>query len=47
MFGLPWHAWERFAIWLVVGLVIYFAFGYWNSTLRNRPGTGEPGAPSS
>ena len=24
MFGLPTHAWERFGIWLVIGLVIYF-----------------------
>src|SRR5215207_7017448 len=24
MLGLPYHAWERFAIWLVVGLLLYF-----------------------
>ncbi|HEU4881781.1 MAG TPA: amino acid permease, partial [Longimicrobium sp.] len=47
MAGLPKHAWERFGIWMAVGLVLYFAFGYWNSTLRNRPGVGEPGAPNS
>jgi len=34
MFGLPTHAWERFAIWLVVGLAIYAGFGYRNSRLR-------------
>src|SRR5215207_797103 len=34
MFGLPRHAWERFAIWLVIGLVLYFSYGYRHSTLR-------------
>jgi basic amino acid/polyamine antiporter, APA family len=43
MAGLPRHAWERFGIWMAVGLILYFVFGYWNSTLRNRPGAGEPG----
>jgi basic amino acid/polyamine antiporter, APA family len=28
--------WLRFAIWLVVGLMIYFSFGFKNSRLRNR-----------
>jgi hypothetical protein len=32
--------WMRFGIWLVVGLVIYFAYGYRNSKLR----TGEVGS---
>jgi APA family basic amino acid/polyamine antiporter len=43
MFGLPRHAWERFAIWLAVGLAIYFLYGYRNSTLRNHPGAGQVG----
>jgi basic amino acid/polyamine antiporter, APA family len=34
MGGLPVHAWERFGIWLVIGLALYFAYGYKNSTLR-------------
>jgi APA family basic amino acid/polyamine antiporter len=34
MFGLPAHAWERFGIWLVVGLILYGAYGYRNSRLR-------------
>ena len=35
MAGLPWHAWERFGIWLVIGIVLYFAYGYGHSSVRN------------
>jgi APA family basic amino acid/polyamine antiporter len=41
MKGLPAHAWERFGIWLVIGIVLYFAYGYRNSTLR-RAANGLP-----
>jgi APA family basic amino acid/polyamine antiporter len=34
MFGLPRTAWERFGIWLVIGLALYFTYGFRNSTLR-------------
>ena len=34
MAGLPVRAWERFGIWLAIGLLLYFAYGYRNSTLR-------------
>src|SRR5215204_1847182 len=34
MKGLPVHAWERFGIWLAVGLLLYFFYGYRNSRLR-------------
>lgn len=34
MLGLPRHAWERFGIWLVVGLLIYFLYGHKHSRLR-------------
>ncbi len=34
MAGLPVRAWERFGIWMVVGLALYFVYGYKNSTLR-------------
>ena len=34
MLGLPRHAWERFGIWLVLGLAIYFAYGFSHSRLR-------------
>jgi APA family basic amino acid/polyamine antiporter len=38
MYGLPKHAWERFGWWLVIGLVLYFAYGFRNSTLRRAAG---------
>ena len=34
MKGLPTHAWERFGIWLAVGLLLYFVYGFKNSKLR-------------
>ncbi len=34
MFGLPGKAWERFGIWLLIGLALYFTYGFKNSTLR-------------
>jgi APA family basic amino acid/polyamine antiporter len=42
MAGLPVHAWERFGIWLLIGLVIYFLYGYRHSVLRR--GGGPPTA---
>jgi basic amino acid/polyamine antiporter, APA family len=33
---LPATTWITFVIWLVVGLIIYFVYGYWNSGLRNQ-----------
>ena len=36
MIGLPRQAWERFAIWLIIGLVFYFAYGYRKSPLRTH-----------
>jgi len=41
MIQLPGVTWIRFGIWLVVGLVIYFTYGYTHSTLRRR--TAEEG----
>jgi basic amino acid/polyamine antiporter, APA family len=38
MSGLPTHAWERFGIWLAVGLILYFAYGYRNSRLQRSVG---------
>jgi APA family basic amino acid/polyamine antiporter len=34
MYGLPRSAWERFGAWLVIGLVLYFVYGYSHSKLR-------------
>jgi APA family basic amino acid/polyamine antiporter len=34
MTGLPRHAWERFGIWLAIGLALYFAYGYRRSQLH-------------
>jgi basic amino acid/polyamine antiporter, APA family len=34
MIGLPKQAWERFGIWLVIGIVLYFAYGFSNSRLK-------------
>jgi APA family basic amino acid/polyamine antiporter len=34
MLGLPETAWMRFAIWLVIGLVLYFTYGFSHSRLR-------------
>ena len=36
MYGLPGSAWERFGIWLVIGLVLYFTYGFTHSKLRTR-----------
>jgi APA family basic amino acid/polyamine antiporter len=40
MMGLPRTAWERFGIWLAIGAVIYFAYGYRHSRLRAHPTRG-------
>ena len=44
MIQLPVVTWIRFAVWLVIGLVLYFAYGYRHSTLRRGTGpvTAEP-----
>jgi APA family basic amino acid/polyamine antiporter len=34
MAGLPRQAWERFGIWLVMGIVFYALYGYRHSRLR-------------
>jgi len=34
MISLPWFTWERLLIWLGIGLVIYFSYGYRKSHLN-------------
>jgi APA family basic amino acid/polyamine antiporter len=34
MAGLPRQAWERFGIWLAIGLLLYFFYGFRRSRLR-------------
>ena len=36
MLSLPSENWMRLVIWLAVGLVIYFCYGYWHSKLRGQ-----------
>jgi APA family basic amino acid/polyamine antiporter len=35
--GLPIETWIRFVVWLVLGLVIYFSYGFRKSRLAQRP----------
>jgi APA family basic amino acid/polyamine antiporter len=34
MLGLPRATWERLIVWMVIGVVFYFVYGYRNSRLR-------------
>jgi len=46
MLGLGFMTWMRFLIWLAVGLVIYFFYGYENSRLRTGDLALKPGGPA-
>jgi APA family basic amino acid/polyamine antiporter len=39
MWGLPRQAWERFTIWLAIGLAMYFLYGFRHSALRRTART--------
>ena len=45
MLQLPVVTWIRFGIWLVVGLVLYFAYGYGHSALRQKAGSATASLP--
>ncbi|MGZ8379702.1 MAG: amino acid permease [Gemmatirosa sp.] len=49
MRGLPTSAWVAFGVWMVIGLVIYFLYGYRHSTLRRGgpPSTGPVPVPQA
>ncbi|HEV8345019.1 MAG TPA: amino acid permease [Vicinamibacterales bacterium] len=36
MAGLPWPTWERLIIWMAIGIVLYFSYGYSHSEVRKR-----------
>ena len=38
---LAWHTWVRFAVWLLIGLVIYFAYSYRKSDLATSQNAGK------
>jgi len=42
MLFLPIETWGRLVIWLAIGLVIYFTYGYWRSSLGRRLAGQEP-----
>ncbi|MEU9136866.1 amino acid permease [Streptomyces sp. NPDC048404] len=43
MLNLPAETWLRFAIWMVVGIVVYFLYGRRHSLLELRPDKGSDG----
>ena len=44
MIGLPFDTWLRLIIWLVIGMVIYFTYGRYNSRVQaaGTPKSPEP-----
>jgi len=41
MASLPWPTWERLIIWMAIGIVIYFSYGYRKSKLRMAKASGD------
>ncbi|MGW0806360.1 amino acid permease [Nonomuraea sp. NPDC002799] len=35
MLNLPTLTWVRFVVWMVIGVLLYFGFGYWHSRVRS------------
>jgi APA family basic amino acid/polyamine antiporter len=40
MFGLPRATWERLIIWMAIGVLVYFLYGYRHSRLRGSEAAG-------
>ena len=36
MLSLPWNTWLRLIVWTVVGVILYFSYGFWHSRLREK-----------
>ncbi len=36
MYSLPWPTWRRLIVWFIIGLVIYFLYGFRNSRLNRQ-----------
>jgi APA family basic amino acid/polyamine antiporter len=47
MASLPWESWERLLIWMGIGIVVYFAYGYRHSRLRGSDITTQRAAGDS
>ncbi len=47
MWGLPGETWVRFGVWLVLGLVLYYCYGFRHSTLRHGVRAGDPDSRSA
>jgi amino acid transporter len=45
MLFLPITTWIRLVVWLVIGLVFYFCFGYWHSVMSASPPSAGPSSP--
>ncbi|MGH9163368.1 MAG: amino acid permease, partial [Vicinamibacteraceae bacterium] len=46
MLGLPVETWERLVIWMAIGFVVYFVYGYRHSVLRHASQTTPSSDPS-
>lgn len=45
MTDLPWDTWVRFVVWLALGIIIYFTYGYKHSKVRQQAQAGGGGTP--